>query len=94
MGICSYLLINFWFKRIQANKAAIKALVMNRVGDWGMSIAMFALIAITGDLDITTIFSLAPLLEENKLSFIALGLIIAAMAKSAQLVLHTWLLFW
>lgn len=91
VGICSYLLINFWFRRVQANKAAIKALVMNRIGDWGMSVAMFALIAMTGDLDLTTVFSLAPLMEDNKLSLIAILLLIAAMAKSAQLVLHTWL---
>ncbi|ORY06983.1 hypothetical protein K493DRAFT_322427 [Basidiobolus meristosporus CBS 931.73] len=91
VGICSYLLINFWFRRVQANKAATKALVMNIIGDWGMSVAMFALIAMTGDLDLTTVFSLALLMEDNKLSLIAILLPTAAMAKSAQLVLHTWL---
>jgi Proton-conducting membrane transporter/LAGLIDADG endonuclease/NADH-Ubiquinone oxidoreductase (complex I), chain 5 N-terminus len=91
VGISSYLLINFWFTRLQANKAAIKALVMNRVGDYGFSIGLWTLIWVFGNLDYSTIFSLAPLIDENLITIISICLLIAAMGKSAQIGLHTWL---
>jgi len=91
VGISSYLLINFWFTRLQANKAAIKALVMNRVGDWGFSIGLWAIFWAFGNLDFTTVFSLAPFMNEELITVISICLLIAAMGKSAQIGLHTWL---
>jgi len=91
VGISSYLLINFWFTRLQANKAAIKALVMNRVGDYGFSIGLWTLIWVFGNLDYSTIFSLAPLMNETLITIVSICLLIAAMGKSAQIGLHTWL---
>ena len=91
VGISSYLLINFWFTRLQANKAAIKALVMNRVGDWSFSIGLWALFWTFGNLDFTTVFSLAPFINEELITIISICLLIAAMGKSAQIGLHTWL---
>jgi len=91
IGIVSYLLINFWFTRIQANKAAILALTMNRVGDMGLSIGYFALFALFGSLDYATIFSIVPFMNETAITIIALLLLIGAMAKSAQIPLHSWL---
>jgi NADH-ubiquinone oxidoreductase chain 5 len=91
IGISSYLLINFWFTRIQANKSAIKALVVNRVGDMFLSIAFFAMLFVFGNLDYSTVFSLSPFIHENTITIIGLLLLLAAMGKSAQLGLHTWL---
>ena len=91
IGIVSYLLINFWFTRIQANKAAILALTMNRVGDMGLSIGFFALIALFGSLDYTIIFSIVPFMNETAITIIGLLLLTGAMAKSAQIPLHSWL---
>ena len=91
IGIVSYLLINFWFTRIQANKAAILALTMNRVGDMGLSIGYFALFALFGSLDYATIFSIVPFMNETALTVIGLLLLTGAMAKSAQIPLHSWL---
>jgi len=91
IGIVSYLLINFWFTRIQANKAAILALTMNRVGDMGLSIGYFALFALFGSLDYATIFSIVPFMNETALIIIGLLLLTGAMAKSAQIPLHSWL---
>jgi len=91
VGICSYLLINFWFTRLQANKAAIKAMIMNRIGDWGFSIGLFTLFWLFGNLDYATVFSLAPNINSNLIMLISLCLLIAAMGKSAQLGLHLWL---
>lgn len=59
VGVCSYILVNFWYKRIQANKAAMKALIVNRVGDWGLTLGMILMWWIFGDLEISTILSLA-----------------------------------
>ncbi|KAG2171243.1 hypothetical protein INT43_005309 [Umbelopsis isabellina] len=91
VGISSYLLINFWFTRLQANKAAIKALVMNRVGDWGFSIGLWAIFWAFGNLDFTTVFSLAPFMNEELITIVSICLLVAAMGKSAQIGLHTWL---
>jgi len=91
IGIVSYLLINFYFTRIQSNKAAILALTMNRVGDYGLSIAFFALFAVFGSLNFSTIYSLAPYINETAMTIIALLLLTGAAAKSSQLGLHSWL---
>src|SRR5207245_1212959 len=81
--VVSYLLINFYFTRIQANKAAILALTMNRVGDMGLSVGFFALFALFGSVDYSTIFSLAPFMNETAITIISLLLLMGAMAKSA-----------
>ena len=91
IGVVSYLLINFWFTRIQANKAAILAFTMNRVGDMGLSIGFFALIALFGSLNYSTLFSLAPFMNSTAIDIIGLLLLSGAMAKSAQIPLHSWL---
>lgn len=101
VGICSYLLINFWYTRIQANKSAIKAMLVNRIGDIGLAIAMFAIYNVFGTLDFTTIFPMVELVSSNELVFfnfkfnalsiIGIFLLIGAMGKSAQIGLHTWL---
>ena len=91
IGIVSYLLINFWFTRIQANKSAILALTMNRVGDMGLSIGFFALFSLFGSLDYSIIFSIAPFMNETGITIISLLLLSGAMAKSAQIPLHSWL---
>jgi NADH-ubiquinone oxidoreductase chain 5 len=101
VGLSSYLLINFWFTRIQANKAAIKAMLINRVGDFGLLLAMFLIYLTFESLDYDTIFSLSYKLINYRVliggfEFIVIDLIsillfIGAMGKSAQLGLHTWL---
>lgn len=90
VGVASYLLINFWFTRIQANKSAMQAILMNRVGDWGLSLALFVLFLICGSFDYSVVF---PSLEVpgTALTILTLLLLLAAMGKSAQLGLHTWL---
>ena len=101
VGLSSYLLINFWFTRIQANKAAIKAMLVNRVGDFSLLLAIFSIYFVFNSLDYDTVFGLAPLMVDCKLIFgsleipaldiICIFLFIGAMGKSAQLGLHTWL---
>ena len=91
IGVVSYLLINFWFTRLQANKAAILALTMNRVGDMGLSIGLFALFSIFGSIDYATVFSIAPYMNETAITIIGLLLLTGAMAKSSQIPLHSWL---
>jgi NADH-ubiquinone oxidoreductase chain 5 len=90
VGICSYLLVNFWYKRIQANKAAMKALIVNRIGDWGLTIGMILMWWIFGNLELSTIFSLAPLINVDLITMVAILVLLGAMAKSAQIGLHTW----
>jgi NADH-ubiquinone oxidoreductase chain 5 len=91
VGICSYLLINYWFRRLQANKAAIQAIIMNRVGDLGFSIGLFAMFLAFGNIDFYSVFSLAPMIHSNLITLVCLLFLLAAMAKSAQIGLHTWL---
>lgn len=91
IGIVSYLLISYFFSRIQATKAALLALTMNRLGDMGLSIGFFALFALLGTVDYSIIFSVAPYLNENAITIISLLLFSGAMAKSAQVPLSTWL---
>lgn len=101
VGVSSYLLINFWFTRIQANKAAIKAMLINRVGDFALLLAIFTLYFIFNSLDYSIIFSLAPLavttqiiigsFKINVLDLSCILLFLGAMGKSAQLGFHTWL---
>lgn len=92
VGLCSYLLINFWFTRIKANRAAIKAMLVNRVGDIGLVLAMIMLIKEFGTLDFSVIngILIGPINNIN-LTIICLLLFLGAIGKSAQLGLHTWL---
>ena len=101
VGVASYLLINFWFTRLQANKSAIKAMLLNRIGDFFILLALFLIYYVFDTLDYSVVFSLAPLMTNTKFFFlggelyaldcICLCLFIGAMGKSAQLGLHTWL---
>jgi NADH-ubiquinone oxidoreductase chain 5 len=101
VGLCSYLLINFWFTRIQANKAAIKAILVNRVGDVGLALGLIAIYAEFHSLDYGVVLSIANLSEGlnivfcgysiHSLDLIGVLLFVGAVGKSAQLGLHTWL---
>ena len=101
VGLCSYLLINFWFTRIQANKSALKAMIINRIGDVGLALGIFTLFVKFKAVDYATIFSLTPLFLNDSFTFlntqfnvlvlISFFLFIGAIGKSAQLGLHTWL---
>jgi NADH-ubiquinone oxidoreductase chain 5 len=91
VGICSYLLVSFWFTRIAANQSSISAFLTNRVGDCFLTIGMFALLWSFGNIDYSTVFSLAPFVNENVITFIGICLVIGAMAKSSQVGLHVWL---
>lgn len=91
VGLCSYLLINFWLTRIKANKAAMKAMLINRVGDVGLLLAMFMIIKEFGTLEYSTIYSLLGGIDRKSLTVICLLLFFGAVGKSAQLGLHTWL---
>ena len=91
VGICSYLLVSFWFTRIAANQSSISAFLTNRVGDCFLTLGMFAMIWTFGNLDYSTVFSLAPYVNGNVVTIIGICLLIGAMAKSSQIGLHVWL---
>ena len=91
VGICSYLLVSFWFTRIAANQSSMSALLTNRVGDCFLTIGMFAILWSFGNIDYATVFSLAPFVNENIVTIIGICLLIGAMAKSSQVGLHVWL---
>src|SRR5271163_3156180 len=91
IGVVSYLLINFYFTRIQSTKAAMLAFTMNRGGDMLMSIGFFAIFSIFGSLNYSEVFTLVPYLNETAITIIALFLLGGALAKSANIPLHSWL---
>jgi len=91
VGVCSYLLVSFWFTRIAANQSSMSAFLTNRVGDCLLTIGMFAMIWTFGNLDYSTVFSLAPYVNANVVTIIGICLLIGAMAKSSQIGLHIWL---
>lgn len=91
IGVVSYLLINFWFTRIAATKAAVLALTQNRVGDTLLTLGLFGMLWAVGNLDYSTVFSIIPYMNETVTTIIALLLLGGASAKSAQLFLNTWL---
>lgn len=95
VGLCSYLLINFWFTRLQANKAAMKAMIVNRIGDFGFALGIFAIYATFHTVDFSVFFpqvaTYAELNGTSWLTVICLLLFVGAVGKSAQLGLHTWL---
>ena len=91
VGLCSYLLINFWFTRIQANKSAIQAMTVNRVGDVAIALAMFMIYITYGSLEFSTIFAMVPYETEQTTTIISILLLLGAAGKSAQIGLHVWL---
>ena len=91
VGVCSYLLVCFWFTRIAANQSSISAFLTNRVGDCFLTIGMFVILWSFGNLDYATVFSLAPYMNENVVTIVGICLLIGAMAKSSQVGLHVWL---
>ena len=101
VGLCSYFLIGFWFKKESANAAAIKAFVVNRVGDFGFALGIFLVFYLFGTVNYSEVFEQIPTITEKNLNFlgfdinaidlICLLLFIGAMGKSAQILLHTWL---
>ena len=91
VGICSYLLVSFWFTRIAANQSSMAAFLTNRVGDCLLTIGIFAILWSFGNIDYYTVFSLSPYFNENIITIIGICLLIGAMAKSSQIGLHVWL---
>jgi len=101
VGVASYLLIGFYYRKPSANAAAIKAFVVNRVGDFGFALGIFGLFYLTDSIKLDDVFAAAPQLAETQIHFLwadwnaanllAFLLFIGAMGKSAQLFLHTWL---
>ena len=101
VGLCSYLLIGFWYKKETANNAAIKAFIVNRIGDFGLAIAIFLIFFFFGTINFDETFQTVSQFAEEKIGFfgfdanlitlICVFLFIGAMGKSAQFLLHTWL---
>ena len=101
VGLCSYFLIGFWFKKENANAAAIKAFLVNRVGDFGFALGIFLIFYIFGTVNYKEVFEQVPLFLDreinlvginlNSIDLICILLFIGAMGKSAQFLLHTWL---
>ena len=91
VGVCSYLLVSFWFTRIAANQSSLAAFFTNRVGDYILTVGMFAILWSFGNVDYTTVFSLSPFFSESVIFFVGVCLLIGAMAKSSQVGLHVWL---
>ena len=91
VGLCSYLLIGYWFKNTEYNKAANKAFIMNRIGDLGFLIAIFWLIAKTGTVVFSDVFANVSKLSHKDITVITLLLFVGATGKSAQIPLYTWL---
>ena len=101
VGLCSYLLINFWYGRLQANKAALKAMIINRIGDFGLALGIFMIFLVFQSLEYNVIFALVPNFYNdfiiffntpvNLINLICFFLFIGAVGKSAQIGLHTWL---
>jgi len=91
VGLCSYLLIGFYFDKKFATDAGNKAFIVNRIGDFGFSLAMFYMVKNFGSLDFATVFKQAPGAPEATLTIIGLLLMLGACGKSAQLPLYVWL---
>jgi NADH-quinone oxidoreductase subunit L len=101
VGLASYLLIGFWYDKPSANAAAIKAFIVNRVGDFGFALGIFAVWMLSGSVNFVEIFAKAPEMAQMRIHFLGMDLpaletaclllFVGAMGKSAQLGLHTWL---
>jgi len=92
VGLCSYLLISFWYTRIQANKSAIKAMIINKIGDIGLLLGIIMIWIFAGSLNYNTIFSISlNLCNKTLIELMSILLLIGVIGKSAQIGLHTWL---
>ena len=101
VGLCSYFLIGFWFKKDTANAAAIKAFIVNRVGDFGFALGIFLIFYLFGTVNYSEVFEQIPNIKDKNLMFLGIDinaidlicilLFVGAMGKSAQIFLHTWL---
>ena len=91
VGLCSYLLIGFYFEKKFATDAGNKAFIVNRIGDFGFSLAMFYMVKSFGSLDFATVFQKAPTAPESVLTLIGILLMVGAAGKSAQIPLYVWL---
>ncbi len=101
VGLCSYFLIGFWFKKSTANAAAIKAFLVNRVGDFGFALGIFLIFYVFETVNYEEVFNKVSLFKDNNINFLGFEfnivnsicflLFIGAMGKSAQIFLHTWL---
>ncbi len=101
VGLCSYFLIGFWFKKETANAAAIKAFIVNRVGDFGFALGIFLIFYLFGTVNYSEVFDQIPTITDKELIFLGINvnaidlicllLFVGAMGKSAQILLHTWL---
>ena len=101
VGLASYLLIGFWYEKKSANDAAMKAFIVNRVGDFGFALGIFAVWMLSGSVSFNEIFAKAPEMAQMRFNFLGMDvpaletacllLFVGAMGKSAQLFLHTWL---
>ncbi len=101
VGLCSYFLIGFWFKKNTANAAAIKAFLVNRIGDFGFALGIFLIFYLFGTVNYSEVFDLIPTIVDENLVFLGINvnaidlicllLFVGAMGKSAQILLHTWL---
>ena len=101
VGLCSYFLIGFWYRKDSANAAAIKAFIVNRVGDFGFALGIFLIFYLFGTVNYNEVFQQIPNFVNNKILFLGIQLnsidlicillFIGAMGKSAQIFLHTWL---
>jgi NADH-quinone oxidoreductase subunit L len=101
VGLCSYFLIGFWFKKEAANAAAIKAFLVNRIGDFGLALGIFLIFYLFGTVNYSEVFQQIPKIVDKELLFLGIHtkaidlvcilLFIGAMGKSAQIFLHTWL---
>ena len=101
VGLCSYFLIGFWFKKESANAAAIKAFIVNRVGDFGFALGIFLIFYLFGTINYEEVFQQIPQITKKEIVFLGIHLnainsicillFIGAMGKSAQIFLHTWL---
>jgi NADH-ubiquinone oxidoreductase chain 5 len=91
VGVCSYLLVNFWFTRIAANQSSMSAFLTNRVGDCFFSIGLFVTLWSVGNLDYSTVFSFSSYINTDIITIICICFFIGTMAKSSQIGLHVWL---
>ena len=101
IGLASYLLINFWVTRLQANKAALKAILVNKIGDFGLALGILSIFQLTKSVDYATVFACIPYLVQSPLCFfhqtcdgltlIGFFLFVGVVGKSSQIGLHTWL---
>src|SRR5256886_6477826 len=91
VGLCSYLLIGYWFQNTAPQKAANKAFWMNRIGDWGYTIGMITIFLVFGSLTYTDVFAKVDIATQANLTLICLALFVGATGKSAQLPLYSWL---